>query len=475
MSFISFSFCILYLLALAVRWLPGSVSIGLSATRLLALLLLSWIFYAWHVPWYILLILFSTLVDYCAGVALANTPADQGRRRASVLAVSLLANLSLLAYFKYAGFLIASVNAASGSDFHLPSVLLPIGISFYTFQSMSYTIDLYNHRIEAERSFLRFACYIAFFPQLVAGPIVRASNFLYQLQRRRRFHWRVFSEGAYLILRGLFLKMVVADNLGRIIDQFWAEAAAQPQGALALTLLAFFACQLLCDFAGYVDIARGAAYQLGFRLPVNFNAPYIATTFSEFWQRWHITLSQWLRDYLYKPLGGNRAGAKRTCANLLIVMLISGLWHGANWTFVLWGGALGLALAVERLVGIGRISAGIMRTLAWYVLVQLTWVLSLGLFRASDLDQGLAMVEFALIGLVELLSGAYVIPDGIDLVQLGWWLTLPVWLMHLRSWLTENTRLGPPATIERSGYAGAMLAALLMLYSSSQNFIYFQF
>jgi len=475
LNFISFAFCLLYLLALSVRWFPGSFSRGLSSVRILALLLLSWTFYAWHVPWYIVLILFSTLVDYTAGLVLGRASASDLAMRRSVLAISLLANIGLLSYFKYAGFLVSSVNAITEQPFTVPSILLPIGISFYTFQSMSYTIDVYRRDIEPERSFLRFACYIAFFPQLVAGPIVRASKFLYQFQRRRRFHWRVFCEGAYLILRGLFLKMVVADNLGRIIDQFWDDAAAEPQGALAITLLVFFACQLLCDFAGYVDIARGAAYQLGFRLPLNFNAPYIATTFSEFWQRWHITLSQWMRDYLYKPLGGSRKGTLRTYINLLLVMLISGLWHGAAWTFVVWGGMLGLALAVERLLRIGHGKRPAAAVLIWFLVVQLVWILSLGFFRSADINQGMALVEHAVTGLVDVFLDGYTVAQGADLMQLGWWLTIPVWLLHGRTWVTENTRLGPPGLLERSTYAGCMLAGLLMMYSTSQQFIYFQF
>ena len=169
-----------------------------------------------------------------------------------------------------------------------------------------------------------------FFPQLVAGPIVRAGAFLYQFDRRRRWHAKVFFEGAYLIVRGLFLKLVVADNLGRIVDERWAVGAAEPHGLLAFSLLFFFACQLLCDFAGYSDIARGVAYQLGFRLPVNFNAPYIARSFAGFWRRWHISLSEWMRDYVYVSLGGNREGWGRLALNLLLVMLISGLWHGAK-------------------------------------------------------------------------------------------------------------------------------------------------
>ena len=474
-SFISFAFCLLYLLALAVRWLPLPASVGLSGVRVIGLLLLSWIFYVWHVPWYIVLILSSTLVHYAAGLILAGAPDAQVKRRMAVLAFSVVANIGLLAYFKYAGFLAGAYNTVTEGSVVVPEVLLPIGISFYTFQSMSYTIDVYRRVIEAERSFIRFACYIAFFPQLVAGPIVRASAFLYQFKRKRKFHWRIFTEGSYLILRGLFLKMVVADNLGLVIEPYWAQAATEPQGTLALTLLFFFSCQLLCDFAGYVDIARGVAYHLGFRLPVNFNAPFIARTFSEFWQRWHITLSQWIRDYLYKPLGGSKHGGARTCLNLLLVMLISGLWHGAAWTFIVWGAVLGLGLVLERLLGIAESNRPAVSVFVWFLMVQLSWILSMGLFRGSNLDQGIAIIDHAIFGLVSMLYNGYSLGPNTELVQFGWWLTLPVLLLHFRSWLTEHSRLGPPATLERSAYAGVMLTCLLMLYATGQQFIYFQF
>lgn len=459
-----------------MRWLPFFQRPTHAGSRVISLLLLSWAFYAWHVPWYILLLLFSTLVDYLAGRMLgASSGQNRGRRR-SILACSLVTNLGLLAYFKYAGFLFAEINTLAGTHFSLSNLVLPIGISFYTFQSMSYSIDVYRGVIRPERNFWRFACYIAFFPQLVAGPIVRAKEFLYQFQRRRRFHGSIFLEGGYLILRGLFLKLVIADNIGRVIDTYWDQAASEPHGALALTLLIFFAVQLLCDFAGYVDIARGVAYQLGFRLPVNFNAPYLATTFSGFWRRWHITLSEWMRDYLYKPLGGSRYGLARSAFNLLLVMVLSGFWHGANWTFLLWGGVLGLALVVERLLGIRANAARpLMAVLGWYVLVQLVWVLSLGLFRASSLEQGVNIIGHALSGLADTLLTGYSVTLGADLVLYGWWLTLPVALMHARTWLTENTRLAAPAVMERSVYAGLMLAGVLMMYSSGQQFIYFQF
>ena len=471
MSFISFSFVGLYLVALALRWGLGSH----DTLRIFALLVLSWVFYAWHVPGYIFLILFSTLVDYIAALRLASAPSSSGFRRRGILAASLIVNLGLLGYFKYAGFLVMATNGLAGTGMTVPQILLPIGISFYTFQSMSYTIDVYRGRIEAERSFLRVACYIAFFPQLVAGPIVRAGDFLYQFRRRRRFHLRVFTEGAYLILRGLFLKMVVADNLGQIVDRYWDQAAVEPQGALALAMLVFFACQLFCDFAGYVDIARGVSYQLGFRLPVNFNAPYLAASFSEFWRRWHITLSQWMRDYVYIPLGGNRKGRVRVYFKLMLVMLISGLWHGANWTFLLWGGVLGLALVIERLLGIGRRKQAALVTLGWFIVVQLTWILSMGLFRSTGLDQAMAITGQALTGLLALPSEGFTVAGTEGLITLGWWFTIPVWLLHARAWLAERTRLGAPSNYERAVYAGAMLAALPMLYTTNQQFIYFQF
>jgi alginate O-acetyltransferase complex protein AlgI len=478
MSFISFSFIALYFAALFIRWgTPPRAGTSGTTLRVTGLLLLSWVFYAWHVPWYIFLILASTAVDYLAALALDTPAASTGSnsKRRAILVASLVTNLGLLGYFKYAGFLVSAFNEASGSGFSVPQILLPIGISFYTFQSMSYTIDVYRGQIRADRNFLRLACYIAFFPQLVAGPIVRASEFLYQFARKRRFHTHIFIFGGYLILRGLFLKMVVADNLGEIIDQYWVQAAGEPQGSLALAMLVFFACQLFCDFAGYVDIARGVAYQLGFRLPINFNAPYLARSFSEFWRRWHITLSGWMRDYLYIPLGGNRKGRLRGYTNLMLVMLISGLWHGANWTFILWGGSLGLMLVIERILGMGRTGLSPLKTLPWFMLVQACWILSMGLFRASDLEQGKAIISNALLGIQTLPTNGLDVLGTEGLIILGWWFTVPVWLLHGRTWLTENTVIGEPRIFERVSVAGVMLAALLMLYASGQQFIYFQF
>jgi alginate O-acetyltransferase complex protein AlgI len=469
MSFVSVSFACLYLAALLVRMVAG----GASGLYVGALLTLSWIFYAWHVPAYLVLLLFSTGVDYLAARAIDAPGASTGRRRA-VLLVSVALNLGLLAYFKYARFLLESFLPAVDSTAWIASdLVLPVGISFYTFQSMSYTIDVYRGQLRAERSFTRLACYIAFFPQLVAGPIVRAGGFLPQLDRPQPLSLAAFGAGGYLIVRGLFFKIVVADNLGAVVDRYWSGAASTGgDGVVVFSLLVFFACQLFADFAGYTDIARGLACQLGFRLPVNFNAPYVAGTFSEFWRRWHVTLSTWFRDYLYIPLGGNRRGAARGLINLFLVMLVAGLWHGASWTFVLWGALHGAALAVERGLGFSRGVDSRPASVAWCVMVQLTWVISMGLFRASDASEAWRIIGNAMVGLTSLNAAA---SDHLPAaIVAGWWLVLPVALLHFRAVACERfgMRRNP---YEKGLYAGAMTAAIVTLYTPTREFIYLQF
>jgi alginate O-acetyltransferase complex protein AlgI len=471
-SFVSAAFAILYVVALALRAATRTA----SPVYVVGLLMLSWVFYAWHVPWYLALLVFVIGVAHVAARLIAATPTSSARTRLGLLVGSLAINLGLLGYFKYAGFLLESFAELSGrSNFTAPEIVLPIGISFFTFQAMSYTVDVYRGDIAAETSFLRLACYISFFPQLVAGPIVRAGTFLYQFERRRRLCWRVFAEGTYLIIRGLFLKVVVADNLGQIVDAHWGKAVAGDAPPLvALSVLVFFACQLYCDFAGYTDIARGLAYQLGFRLPINFNAPYLAATFTDFWRRWHITLSTWFRDYVYVPLGGNRHGRARAYSNLLLVMLVAGLWHGARWTFVIWGAVHGLAVAVERALGFARGPRTSLVVLVWFLVVQLTWIFSMGMFRAADAAQGWRIICNALSGIVAPTAGITASASE-GLISWGWWLTLPVAALHARALLTERQVFGPPAVYERTVYAGAMLAAILALYPTTRQFIYFQF
>ena len=475
MSFVSLTFIVVQLIALALR----AVTRRSRVNYIVGLLALSWLFYAWGAPQFLILILFSTTVAYGVGRLLAATPPSAQVARRGLLVASLTLNLGILAYFKYAGFLARSWTSLAGGlglwtpDLATADIVLPLGISFFTFESISYTIDVYRGRIAAEKSFLKLACFIAFFPHLVAGPIVRAGEFLYQLERPRRFRTSVFAEGTYLVIRGLFLKMVVADNLGQLVDQHWKTAATDaPAGTLAASLLVFFACQLFCDFAGYTDIARGLAYQLGFRLPINFNAPYLAATFSEFWRRWHITLSSWMRDYVYIPLGGGRRGPGRVAFNLLLVMLVAGLWHGANWTFVAWGAILGSAIVLERALGLSRGAQRGLVGAAWYLVVQTTWIVSLGMFRAADVRQGYQVIHNAITGLAMLPSAQ---PPSPIAITIGWWFVLPVVALHVRSLFTERRWLPATAGLEKAAYAGAMLATISTLYSTSREFIYFQF
>ncbi len=265
---------------------------------------------------------------------------------------SILGNLSILGFFKYFNFFAANLQAllySTGISLHpvFLSIILPVGISFYTFQTMSYTIDIYRHKMEPTRKFFDFALFVAFFPQLVAGPIERARHLLPQILYSRKVTLDNFYEGCYLIFWGLFMKIFVADNLARIVDPVFASQGPY-NGVRVLLALYSFAFQIFCDFAGYSNIARGLGRVMGFDIMVNFNLPYFAKNPSDFWKRWHISFSSWLRDYLYIPLGGNRKGSFFTYRNLAITMLLGGLWHGAAWTFILWGVYQGILLIGHR-------------------------------------------------------------------------------------------------------------------------------
>ncbi|MFC1853185.1 MBOAT family O-acyltransferase [candidate division CSSED10-310 bacterium] len=453
------------------------------------LLMLSLIFYGWHVPEYLLIILTCVLTNYVAGRLLSSIPLTHRVARQVVIAAVICINVGLLAYFKYAAFLVDlfcdlfGYKIPSNSLFSALDIVLPIGISFYTFQSLSYTIDVYRGQQAAERSLARFALFVAFFPQLIAGPIVRANQFFYQLSRKRRVRWSVFMEGCYLILRGLFLKLVIADNLGQVVDRYWT-AGTQPDApaTLALSLVVLFSCQIFCDFAGYTDIARGIAYQLGFRLPKNFNAPYLAQTFSDFWKRWHITLSLWIRDYLYIPFGGSRGSKLNTCRNLLIVFVLSGLWHGAGINFILWGALHGFAILIEHATALStwlerNKSRPIVTTtiaFAWFLVVQGTWIMGMALFRASDGAEAWLVLQKVVSGVVALPLEGLAYPESKGLITAAWWFTTPVWLIHVRVFLQERFKVRQ-SIYERTIYAGMMIYAVLTLYASNPKFIYFQF
>jgi D-alanyl-lipoteichoic acid acyltransferase DltB (MBOAT superfamily) len=389
-----------------------------------------------------------------------------------ILGASLATNLGLLGFFKYANFALDAfgdaAEAALGARPAMPTIdlLLPMGISFYTFQSMSYTIDVYRRRLEPLRNFWSFLLYISFFPQLVAGPIVRAVEFLPQLPRERRLRLPIFNDALFLLAGGYFLKMVCADNIAVFVNQHWDTGYQPGANSVALLWLAvMFGAQIFCDFAGYSNIARGLALMLGFRLPINFNAPYIAGSFKNFWERWHITLSSWLRDYLYVSLGGNRVSPMRTYVNLLTVMILGGLWHGAAWTFVVWGTLHGAALAVERALGLQRQTGAGVRA-AWWIVVQAVVLLAWIFFRSDHIGGAWQFV----LNIVALEMAA---PN--EVILFGSLFLIPPALMHI--WrLLEERRLVP--AIEGYGKAaltGVFVFFILSAYGPSNAFIYFQF
>ncbi|MCA8942526.1 MAG: MBOAT family protein [Planctomycetes bacterium] len=384
MLFHSLDFLWFFVIVFAVYWRLGHVA------QNWLLVAASMVFYgSWN--WQLLgLIVFSASVDFFCGRGIGDT--DDRRTQRRWVALSVVSNLGLLAYFKYAGFFVDSfVDLAGALGYELPRVtldiILPVGISFYSFQSMSYTIDVYRGDLQPTRSYRDFLLYVSFFPQLVAGPIERGRRFLPQVEHARPpLNLASMLEATKLIAIGFLQKVAIADALAPTVDQIFS----QPQNVRALPLLFgvyAFAIQIYCDFSGYSKIARGTAQLLGFKLMLNFDEPYLARNITEFWRRWHISLSTWLRDYLYIPLGGNRKGRARTYVNLMLTMLIGGLWHGAAWTFVVWGGLHGLYLAVHKMLHSRRGSSShlvvrVASIVVTFHLVGLTWIF----FRAASFD-----------------------------------------------------------------------------------------
>ena len=462
-------FCVVFVVAWALR-----SSLGLRNAFLLGA---SWWFYGQWSWRFLGLILFSTVLDYSIGLVLDRHRDPVAHRRVRHLAItaSLLGNLGVLAFFKYWNFfageavdLLTALGLETGPIF--TDVILPVGISFYTFQTLSYTIDLYRGQIEVERSLPRFALFVAFFPQLVAGPIVRARDFLPQLRQPPRLSQGELEAGLTQIFQGLLKKVAIADVLGRsLVDPFWADPSAAGGGWLSLLAIYGYAFQIYGDFSGYSDIAIGAARLLGFDLGVNFRSPYRSASFKELWTRWHISLSSWLRDYLYVPLGGNRKGSARTSINLQLTMLLGGLWHGASWMFVAWGAWHGAMLATERRLGLHAHAAGPtlwLRRFVVFHLVCLGWVL----FRSVDLAAATAVLG-------SLVSA----PSSGAIAQLGW---LPLVVLavaavtHLApdAW-TERVRAGftsLPTLVQGAAYGGVLLL-LAAVQRGETPFIYFQF
>lgn len=404
MAFNSLTFLIFFAVVLGLHALPLSWKIKKTN-----LLLVSYVFYAAWNPPFVVLLWISTLTDWFAAKRMATS---EGATKRFYLVISIVVNLGLLGYFKYGHFLdenFALLMSSLGVEYQVSpgSIILPLGISFYTFQSMSYSFDVYRKSIKPADSILDFALYVSFFPQLVAGPILRAGFFLQQLVEDNRDRLADYGWGCALIVIGLFEKVVLADGLLAPVVEIVYGATANASTIDAWVGTLAFAGQIFFDFNGYSVIAVGLALCLGFKLPWNFLSPYAAVGFSDFWRRWHVTLSAWLRDYVYISFGGNRLGKLRTYVNLMLTMLLGGLWHGASWLFVLWGAAHGLLLVLERLANrmFGKwavLDTGAARFVLGgitFVLVCLTWVL----FRADNVDaaqQMLAAMLMPVAGLV---------------------------------------------------------------------------
>lgn len=495
MVFNSYTFIVFFAIVLILHNLPLSWTV-----KKVNLLLGSYLFYALWNPPFILLLWLSTVVDFYMARLIAGE--QQPLRRKLLLAVSLVLNLGMLSYFKYGGFLLDNFTAllsTVGIVFQAakPDIILPVGISFYTFVTLSYTLDVYRRKFDPEPSFLNFALFVTFFPHLVAGPIVRPEDLIPQFKTPRRATAEQLSWGLFLLSLGLFMKVTVADGLLADTADLIFSLPFPVQMLDAWTGVLAFSSQIFCDFAGYSTCAIGVSLCLGFVLPDNFRYPYAAIGFQDFWRRWHITLSTWLRDYLYIPLGGNRRSLLRTYVNLMITMLIGGLWHGASWTFVVWGALHGLFLCAERLIRqrianrqppvtepvvegsiirqasmgpsipLGSPAGQLALALLTLFFVNITWVF----FRAPTFGGAmlllLSMVGRFPAGVAMLTNTAIVTVSAVTILLIACH-----WFMRNSSLAELAKRL--PWWALSLGWAG-MLILVMLTQKGSSSFIYFQF
>jgi alginate O-acetyltransferase complex protein AlgI len=438
------------------------------ALRKYILLLASYYFYgSWNYK-FIALLLTLTAIDYTAGIWLERVQAPAKRKL--ILVGSLSANLAFLGFFKYFNFLRSNIELLLGRHATPWDIVLPLGISFHTFQSMSYVVDVYRGTQAAVSNPIDYALFICFFPQLVAGPIVRARDFFRDL-----LDWHAPSaddvlRGILLIALGLAKKMAFADQFAKVANEYFGHVAAHPGMSPAWSGVFAFGLQIYFDFSGYTDMAIGMAKLLGFHFPINFRRPYLAASITDFWRRWHISLSSWLRDYLYIPLGGNRHGPWMTYRNLMLTMLLGGLWHGASWNFVIWGGYQGALLSMERVLGIGRLDAKRwawlypLRTVVTFGLTLVGWVF----FRAADLPQSL-----------QILKQMFLVPSGRPLTE-RWQIGLALVALALAlaeerlEWF-EWVIKAPPLAYATALALTLLVAEIFGVMDAAIPFIYFQF
>ena len=443
----------------------------------LVLLLAGYYFYACWEPKFLALLIISTVMDYACGLAVDRIEAP--RRRKLFVILSMALNLGMLGYFKYMNFFAESLHLAlTKAGMTLPlwqiKLVLPIGISFYTFQSMSYVIDVYRKHIKPTKNLLEFATFVSFFPHLVAGPIMRPTTLLPQIQNPRKFNVDQLYQGCYLIFWGLTKKVAIADNLAPIVNDIFGRWQTV-DGGLALLAVYAFAFQIYCDFSGYTDAARGIAKCLGIELALNFNLPYFAANPQEFWSRWHISLSKWLQDYLYIPLGGSRGGTFATYRNLMLTMIIGGLWHGAAWTFVIWGAYQGIILVGHRLAKpllamvsptqpIDQACWKAVRIIATFHLVCLGWLI----FRSGSVEQLLGMIH-AIVFRPAIPAAAFLLPVMVCIV--------PLLIVQFAQFNSDDLDIvaRTPWYVRSVFYTAVFYAFVLGGEFGGSQFLYFQF
>lgn len=467
MNFVSIAFFVFFPLVLLTQCVLRN-----RRARHIVLLAASYLFYGWWDWRFCFLMLFLTAVAFFTAISLEKKPGRKG-----ILALGVGVPLAMLFLFKYLNFFIDTFcDLFRMSSPGALAIILPVGISFYTFQSLSYTIDVWRGNVKVQHDFVNFALYISFFPQLVAGPIVKAADFLPQLEEDRRPSFKGVYAGLNIFFWGMFKKAVLADHLSVLVDEVYAMPMAYSSGTVALAVLAY-ALQIYFDFSGYSDMAIGCAKCMGFDLEKNFDLPYISANVSEFWKRWHISLSSWLQQYLYISLGGNRKGNVRTYINLMLTMLLGGLWHGAGMNFVLWGGLHGAALCVHKIwlkrrkKGQGTIWTRFVSIAGTFVFVCLCWVF----FRAESMETAL-----------QVLNKLFIWTDGVSYMY-TWAVIAPVMMLAATLWCMRFGRdekgvvHGVLPTFKAGTFLGTLGFVLLVgfivltMYTGGSPFIYFQF
>lgn len=449
--------------------------------RWLLLLVASCIFYMAFIPQYILILFLLILVDYGAGRLIQSS---KGSRKKIYLSLSILSTVFILFIFKYFNFFVGNYTSLAnilGWEYVVPhlNIILPLGLSFHTFQSLAYVIEVYRGNFKAEKNFGIYALYVMFYPQLVAGPIERPQNLLPQLRKKYNFDYQRVISGLKLMLWGFFKKLVIADSLAVVVDQAY-RSPGDSSGMFLLVATYAFAFQILCDFSGYTDIARGAAEVMGFKLMINFNRPYISKSVAEFWTRWHISLGSWFKDYLYIPLGGSRKGTPMWVGNLLAVFLISGLWHGADWKFVIWGGLLGVFIVVsagmnyfkKRFIPQLSLPSGLSNILSVIItfnLISFTWIF----FRAVSVSDALTIIRkifFEFAGLGQILAQSERLIIGLFFV-----IVMELVYVLAKERPLPNLFAGKPKVLRWGFYYFIIFSIIFFGEFSELKFIYFQF